>query len=76
VFSSLESFNPRSEFDLPSPCSAGLLQNFPIGFGDRVGIERAVGFVGGLLPLGATNGAVNHEMSDMNALGASSRAML
>ena len=62
--------------DLQRPRAARLAQHFDIGLGDRVGIERAVRPIRRVRPPGAANAAIDDEMRDVDALGASSRAVL
>ena len=39
----LELLDPRPDLDLPAPGAAVLLQRGPVGLGDGVGVEQAVG---------------------------------
>src|SRR5438552_2084231 len=58
----LEFLDPRSHLDLPAPGAAVLLERRPVGLGDGVGVEQAVGRVGRHRPRSAPDAAIDHEM--------------
>src|SRR5229473_148977 len=66
---SLELLHPRPDLDFPAPGAAVLLERRPIGLGDGVGIEQAVGVVVRHRPRRTPDAAIDHEMRDMDALG-------
>src|ERR1700687_5355507 len=68
-YSRSEFLDPGPQLDLPGPGTARLAQDFEIGLGDPVGIERAVRPVVRIRAPRAAHPAVDHEMGDMDALG-------
>src|SRR5271165_2362918 len=65
----LKPLHPRPQLDLPGPGAAGLRDEVKIGLRDRLGIEHAVGLVGGLRSARAADAAVDHHMGDVDAGG-------
>src|SRR6266852_177743 len=65
----LEFLDPRPDLDLPAPRAAVLLERRPVGLGDGVGVEQAVGRVGRHRPRSAPDAAIDHELGNMDALG-------
>src|SRR5262249_6501953 len=63
-----ELLHPRPQFDLPGPGAAGLMDEVHVALGDGVGIERAVGSVGGVGAVRAPDAAVDHDVSHVDAL--------
>src|SRR5260370_32692526 len=63
-----ELLHPGPQLDLPGPGAARLVQQVHIAFGDRVGVEQAVGLVGGLGAAVAADAAVDYHVRDMDAL--------
>src|SRR5580693_5296343 len=60
--------HPWPQFHLPGPGAARLLQDAPIAFRDRVGIEHGVRAIGWVDAGRAADAAINDEMRDVNAL--------
>src|SRR5437868_8885286 len=58
-YSASKLLHPRTQFDLPGPGAARLLQHVPVAQRDRVGIEHRVRPVGGLATRSAADAAVS-----------------
>ena len=69
----LELLEPRPHFDFPAPSRAVLLEGRPVGLGDGVGVEQAVGLVRGHGPYGRADAPIDDDMRDVNALDTSLR---
>src|SRR5262249_18336530 len=63
-----ELLHPRPQLDLPRPGAAGLMDEVHVAAGDGVGIEQAVWIVRGLGAARALDAAVDHDVSDVDAL--------
>src|SRR5215831_9226252 len=63
-----ELLHPRPQLDLPRPGAAGLMDQVHVALGDGVRVEQAVGMVCGLGAARTLDAAVDHDVSDVDAL--------
>src|SRR5437870_1705666 len=64
-----EILDPGSELDFPGPGAAVLMVQLQVGFGDRVGVEEAVGAaLVGARVAGSPDAAVDDDVPDMDVV--------